>query len=254
MHVGASMEGVEKTVGAASAEAPAPEPAANNFREEREELERVLSYPEISRSASLVRFLSFICNKYFDGEAQEIREYSIAVEALGRKEVNFDSHIDPIVRVTARALRKKLREYYKGEGHDHALQIHLPLGHYVPQFLRNTGEEEVEEAQSENAAAEESEAGADAQAEESAVEEKTGGAAGFLRAHRLLAWNAAAILLIVPAIFLAGYFWGKRAAQPAQVANSTFQWGEPVWSDEFGGSVQEASRSREVDLRHRERS
>ncbi len=239
MHVGASMEGVEKTVGAASAEAPAPEPAANNFREEREELERVLSYPEISRSASLVRFLSFICNKYFDGEAQEIREYSIAVEALGRKEVNFDSHIDPIVRVTARALRKKLREYYKGEGHDHALQIHLPLGHYVPQFLRNTGEEEVEEAQSENAAAEESEAGADAQAEESAVEEKTGGAAGFLRAHRLLAWNAAAILLIVPAIFLAGYFWGKRAAQPAQVANSTFQWGEPVWSDEFGGSVQE---------------
>ena len=239
MHVGASMEGVEKTVGAASAEAPAPEPAANNFREEREELERVLSYPEISRSASLVRFLSFICNKYFDGEAQEIREYSIAVEALGRKEVNFDSHIDPIVRVTARALRKKLREYYKGEGHDHTIQIHLPLGHYVPQFLRNAGEGAVEEAQSENAAAEESEAGADAHAEESAVEEKTGGVAGFLRAHPLLAWNVAAILLIAPAIFLAGYFSGRRVPQPTQATNASFQWGEPIWSDEFSGSVQD---------------
>jgi beta-glucanase (GH16 family) len=238
MHVGASMEGVEKTVGTVSAEAPAPEPATNNYREEREELERVLSYPEISRSASLVRFLTFICNKYFDGEAQEIREYSIAVEALGRKEVNFDSHIDPIVRVTARALRKKLQEYYKGEGSDHTLQIHLPLGHYVPQFLRNTGEAAVEEPQNDNSA-DEGEAGADPQAEESAAPAKAGGAAGFLRAHRLLAWNAAAILLIAPAIFLAGYFSGRRAPQPTQATNTSFAWGEPVWSDEFSGTAQD---------------
>ncbi len=108
----------------------------SDFKEEREELERVLSHPEFSRSASLVRFLSFICNRYFDGESSEIREYTIAVEALGRKESNFDSHADPIVRVTARALRKKLGEYYENGGKDHAIQIVLPLGHYVPQFIR----------------------------------------------------------------------------------------------------------------------
>ena len=79
--------------------------------ESKEELERVLHYPPISRSSNLVRFLSFICNKYFDGEGEEIRERTVAVKALGRKESTFDSHADPIVRVTARDLRKKLSEY-----------------------------------------------------------------------------------------------------------------------------------------------
>jgi hypothetical protein len=129
MQIDASCEGVEK-----GAETAPPEP--RDFREEREELQRVLSHPEISRSQSLVRFLSYICNKYFDGEAAEIREYTIAVEALGRKESSFDSHIDPIVRVTARSLRKKLWSLYETDGRDHPLRIVLPLGHYVPQFVR----------------------------------------------------------------------------------------------------------------------
>jgi beta-glucanase (GH16 family) len=238
MQVGASFEGVEKPAGSASPEASPREPAANSFPEERAELDRVLSNPEINRSTSLVRFLSFICNKYFDGESQDIREYSIAVEALGRKEADFDSHIDPIVRVTARALRKKLREYYKDEGRDHPVQIFLPLGHYVPEFVRNSGESRAtEESHSESAAVAEVEAGEVAEAREPA---KTGaGAFGFLRAHRRAAWNIGALLLIAPAIFVAGYFWGKRGSQPAQVAETSFQWGEPVWSDEFNGAVQD---------------
>src|SRR5580698_9018533 len=129
MQTEASWEGVEKAAEAAPGE-------ARDFREEREELQRVLSHPEIVRSQSLVRFLSFICNKYFDGEADDIREYTIAVEALGRRESSFDSHIDPIVRVTARSLRKKLWSLYQNEGQSHPLQIVLPLGHYVPRFVR----------------------------------------------------------------------------------------------------------------------
>src|SRR5271163_4828302 len=105
--------------------------------ESKKELERVLHHPTISRSLNLVRFLSFICNKHFDGEGEEIRERTVAVEALGRKEATFDSHADPIVRVTARDLRKKLSEYYENEGRDHRLQIVLPRGRYIPQFVRN---------------------------------------------------------------------------------------------------------------------
>jgi|ERR1035437_1027626 hypothetical protein len=85
-------------------------PPSPDFKVEKAELEWVLSRPEFSRSASLVRFLTLICTKYFDGEANDIREYTIAVEALGRKESSFDSQADPIVRVTARSLRKKLAE------------------------------------------------------------------------------------------------------------------------------------------------
>jgi hypothetical protein len=136
MRLDGSLEGLEKAADPVSHEPGAVQSAHSNFKEEREELERVLGDPEISRSASLVRFLSFICNKYFDGQADEIREYTIAVEALGRKESSFDSHIDPIVRVTARALRKKLWNLYQNGGQNHPLQIVLPLGHYVPEFVR----------------------------------------------------------------------------------------------------------------------
>src|SRR5271163_885588 len=108
--------------------------------ESKKELERVLHHPTISRSLNLVRFLSFICNKHFDGEGKEIRERMVAVEALGRKESTFDSHADPIVRVTARDLRKKLREYYENEGRDYPIQIVLPKGRYIPQFVRNQTE------------------------------------------------------------------------------------------------------------------
>ena len=65
------------------------QPVQERFRAERLELESVLSHPEISRSAAAVRFLTFICDKYFEGRSEEIREYSIAVEALGRHEVNY---------------------------------------------------------------------------------------------------------------------------------------------------------------------
>jgi len=106
-----------------------------DFAEEREALRRVLENPEISRSTSLLRFLQFVCNKYFDGQTDDIREYSIAVEALGRRESEFDSRVDPIVRVTARALRKKLGAYYENEGRNDPIRIVLPLGHYVPQFV-----------------------------------------------------------------------------------------------------------------------
>ncbi|HVU48063.1 MAG TPA: hypothetical protein VHD85_18180, partial [Terracidiphilus sp.] len=71
MQLDASCEGAEKHADAASGQQHRPD-----FKEEREELERILNHPEISRSQSLVRFLSYICNKYFDGEADDIREYT----------------------------------------------------------------------------------------------------------------------------------------------------------------------------------
>ena len=240
------MEGVEKPAGSLSPETPPGEPAANDFREEREELERVLSYPEINRSANLVRFLTYICNKYFDGQTQDIREYTIAVEVLGRKEANFDSHVDPIVRVTARSLRKKLQEYYNNEGKFHPIQIMLPLGHYVPEFVRQPAESAAHGASlggspTDIGLAEGSEldASSGAVVRPAGAQEHTGPLsrlAQLIRAHRLAALNIAALLLIVPAIFLAGYFWGRQTSRPAQTTNDTFQWGEPVWSDEFNGS------------------
>jgi hypothetical protein len=174
--------------------------AASNFQEERAELEWLLHSPEISRSASFVRFLSFICNKYFEGEAKDIREYTIAVEALGRKESSFDSHVDPIVRVTARALRKRLCEIYEREGPSHSLRIVLPLGHYVPQFVRQQEPRMEPGLPPTNARTEETQVSA----------------AVFTRPNENTIWKTASILLAMSGVFLAGLFLGQSTGESSQ--------------------------------------
>jgi hypothetical protein len=104
------------------------------WEEERAELRRVLASRAFSRAPALSRILSYICEKQFQGESGNIKEYNIAVEALGRPP-HFNSGADTIVRVEASRLRKRLREYYEGEGAGHTIQILLPESGYLPQFV-----------------------------------------------------------------------------------------------------------------------
>lgn len=79
-----------------------------------------------------------MCAKYFAGEASQIKEYNIAVEALGCAP-DFDPKRDSIVRVEAYRLRKRLSQYYEKDGRRHAVRIAIPPGQYVPQFLEQGG-------------------------------------------------------------------------------------------------------------------
>lgn len=101
---------------------------------ERAELDVILSSGEFGRANNHVRLLTFVCEKYFEDALDDVKEYSIAVDALGRPE-SFDPQVDTIVRVTAHALRKRLEEYYRTTGSQHPVQICLPPGHYVPKFI-----------------------------------------------------------------------------------------------------------------------
>jgi len=104
---------------------------------ERDELDWLLRSRGISRSTNLARALRFICEEHFAGRGGDIREYTIAVQALGRKQ-NFDPQTDTIVRVTVHALRKRLEDIYEGEGADRPLKILIPLGKYIPLFVPRT--------------------------------------------------------------------------------------------------------------------
>jgi len=109
-------------------------------QENRMELERVLASPNFRRATALCKFLSYICESYFKGLAHEIKEYNIAVSALGRRS-GFDPQVDPIVRVSAHSLRKRLENYYQGEGRSNPIRITLPVGSYVPLFHKLSAEE-----------------------------------------------------------------------------------------------------------------
>jgi hypothetical protein len=101
---------------------------------ERLEVEALLASGIFQRAPNLEHVLTYVCAKYFDGAANEIKEYNIAVEALGRP-VEFDQKRDSIVRVEAHRLRKRLREYYEKEGAGRAIQIEIPSGQYAPRFI-----------------------------------------------------------------------------------------------------------------------
>ena len=100
---------------------------------ERAELEAVLQSHLFSRSPTLAHLLSYLCERVFAGESNQIKEYSIALDVFSRKE-SFDQDTDSIVRVQANRLRKRLAEYYAGEGASHRLHITIPVGQYIPVF------------------------------------------------------------------------------------------------------------------------
>jgi hypothetical protein len=108
---------------------------------ERAELEAVLGSEIFKRAPSLAQLLSYICERHFTGEGSQIREYNIAVAALGRP-TDFDQKRDSIVRVEAHRLRKRLRQCYETEGAGHKIRLELPLGGYTP-FFRHMEPEEA---------------------------------------------------------------------------------------------------------------
>src|SRR5262252_4567224 len=108
----------------------------NEFCRERAELATVLASRSFQRAPKLSRILAYICERYFEGTASGLKEYSIAVDALGRAP-GFDPQADAIVRVDLHLLRKRLESYYAEEGRTHEMRIVLPIGQYTPEFVLN---------------------------------------------------------------------------------------------------------------------
>jgi hypothetical protein len=103
-------------------------------QEEKAELEAVLASEAFAKSQNLARLLSYLCGKYFDGRACDLKEYNIGVEALGRR-ADFDPTTNSIVRVELHRLREKLKKYYETEGLHDPVGIVLEPGNYAPHLL-----------------------------------------------------------------------------------------------------------------------
>ena len=109
-------------------------PTSTRYQQERAELDAVLASGIFSKAPSLAQFLTYVCGKYFEGEAGQIKEYNIAVEALGRP-AEFNQARDSIVRVEAHRVRKRLKQYYETDGAGRPVHIIIPPGKYVPEFV-----------------------------------------------------------------------------------------------------------------------
>jgi len=120
---------------------------SSKLEAQRAELEAVLQSKYFTRAPTLANLLSYLCEKLFAGEANQIKEYSVGVEVFHRGP-SFDQDSDSIVRVEANRLRKRLAEYYAGDCASHRLHIAIPLGQYVPEFeIAAPAQEESQTAQ-----------------------------------------------------------------------------------------------------------
>jgi hypothetical protein len=105
---------------------------AQSAEDERAELERVV---EALTQPRLSRLLRYMGEKVLSGEVDQLNEYNIATEVLGRSKTVFNAGEDAIARVETHRLRKRLAEFYENEGRNHPVQVTLPTGSYVPVFI-----------------------------------------------------------------------------------------------------------------------
>ena len=108
----------------------------------RTQLDRILASPGFVHSDRMVRFLRFTVEQALKGHASELKETILGMEVFDRPS-SFDPRTDTIVRVEARRLRSKLKEYYEGEGRGDAVRIDFPKGSYVPTFVLVDGRGEA---------------------------------------------------------------------------------------------------------------
>jgi hypothetical protein len=99
----------------------------------REELERILASQHFVASKRYPSFLRFVTARALETHPDLIKERVVGVEVFGR-DPDYDTSADPIVRVTAAEIRKRLEQYYQEPGHEGEVRISLPAGSYIPQF------------------------------------------------------------------------------------------------------------------------
>jgi hypothetical protein len=93
------------------------------------EVERVLESDTFRNSDALRRLFKFLADKMMSGEADQLKEYSVGIDALG-KPPTYDPRHDSTVRIQVGRLRQKLAEYYRTEGGDDPWIIDLPKGRF----------------------------------------------------------------------------------------------------------------------------
>lgn len=114
-------------------ESPPPEQEELSTLPEWHLARRIAASKRLSKSDLLPRFLLFICEQSLTGNAREITEQRIGTLIFNRPP-DYNPGEDNIVRSYARLLRKRLEEYFEGEGCNESMRIVIPRGAYVPVF------------------------------------------------------------------------------------------------------------------------
>ena len=99
------------------------------------QLERIVNSIHFRSSRRYPALLRYIVEETLAGHGPALKERTLGIEVFGRP-YDYDTNMDPVVRVTAGKIRQRLTQYYDEPGHEHELRFRLHLGSYMPHFER----------------------------------------------------------------------------------------------------------------------
>jgi hypothetical protein len=104
----------------------------------REALANILQSAPFRTSHQCQIFLTYIVERTLTGENNMLRERVIGTEVFGRS-ADYEPGEDPIVRIRAAEVRKRLAQYYQSSG-DCLVRIDMPPGSYRAIFQVNAAQ------------------------------------------------------------------------------------------------------------------
>src|SRR3954462_9444627 len=92
-------------------------------------LDRVLASAAFRKSEQCCKFLRYVVEHH----DEPLKERQIGVEVFGRA-ANYDTAEDPVVRVRATEVRKRLSQYYGESSNRRDVRFEIPAGAYHVEF------------------------------------------------------------------------------------------------------------------------
>ncbi len=97
------------------------------------QLDRMIADPHFRNSKRYPTFLNYIVREAVSRRSDGLKERLLGIRVFDRA-ADYDTTADPVVRVTAGEVRKRLAQYYQSPGHTQEIRIEVPLGSYLPRF------------------------------------------------------------------------------------------------------------------------
>jgi hypothetical protein len=95
----------------------------------QQQIERIVHSEQFRSSEVLRRLLTFLSEKAIAGEADNLKEYVVAIDGLG-KSFTYDPQHNSAVRIQMGRPRQRLAEYYRTEGKNDPMIVDLPKGRF----------------------------------------------------------------------------------------------------------------------------
>jgi hypothetical protein len=96
-------------------------------------MDRLLRSPHFRNSKRYPVLLEYLIRETLAGNSDSLKERTLGI-AVFHRPADYDANADPVVRVTAGEVRRRIAQFYQDAGLSEEIYISLRPGSYVPEF------------------------------------------------------------------------------------------------------------------------